>query len=91
MYDWLWKEVKIKKVIDGFSDVDLDKRSLMRSPSKWKNPLYDTENSHRWCAEGSIANLLFHLGEESIYRSIKLSMEESHVAKIYNIATGCDF
>ena len=32
-----------KKVIGGLSDVDLDKSSLMRSPSKWENPLYDTE------------------------------------------------
>ena len=36
-----------KKVIEGFSDVDLDEQSLMRSPSKWESPLYDTENSHR--------------------------------------------
>jgi len=75
-------------VIEGFGDVDLDKRSLTRSPSKWENPLYDTENFHRWCAEGSIANLLFHLGEELIYQKIKLSMGEAHVAKIYHIATG---
>ena len=78
-------------MIEGFGDVDLDKQRLTRSPSKWENPLYDTENSHRWCAEGSIANLLFHLGEELIYRKIQLSMEESHVAKIYHIATGCVF
>ena len=49
------------------------------------------ENSHSRCAEGSIANFLFHPGEETIYRSIKISMNETHAAKIYHIVTRCVF
>ena len=54
-----------------------------------KIPFYDIENSHRRCAEGSIANLLYRLGDTDIYEAIKLSVNESDVSKIYHIATGC--
>ena len=61
------KKSKTKKRIEDLSAVDLDKSSLMRNPSKWKNQFYDVENSKKRCAKRSIANSLFHLGEETIY------------------------
>ena len=41
------------------------------------------------CREGSIANLLYHLRETTIYRSILLSMNQIEAGAIYKIATGC--
>ena len=55
---------------------------------KWANPLYDEENAHRRCVEGIIANLLYHLGETTLYCSILLSINQTEVGVIYKIATG---
>ena len=59
------------------------------SPSRWANPISDVENTRRNCAEGSIANLLYHLGDTTLYHSILLSMNQTEASVIYKIATGC--
>jgi len=59
------------------------------SPSRWANPISGVENARRHCVEGSIANLLYHLGETTLYRSILLSMNQTEAGAIYKIATGC--
>ena len=59
------------------------------SPSRWANPISDVENTRRNCAEGSIANLLYHLGDTTLYHSILLSMNQTKASVIYKIATGC--
>ena len=65
------------------------KNGFCPSPSRWANPISDVENTRRNCAEGSIANLLYHLGNTTLYHSILLSMNQTEASVIYKIATGC--
>ena len=81
------KKSKTQNLSDESGAIDIN--DLQRSPFKWENPFYDIEHSHRRCAEESIANLLYHLGDTDIYEAIKLSVNETDVSKIYHIATGC--
>ena len=58
-------ERKQEKVDDDDCEVvNGNKQGFCPSPLRWATPISDVENDHRHCAEGSIANLLYHLGKK---------------------------
>ena len=58
-------------------------------PSTWQNFWYSHRNDHHICAEGSIANLLYHIGHHDAAEMIKSIAFENNVAVILKII-GCD-
>ena len=58
-------------------------------PSTWQNFWYSHRNDHHICTEGSIANLLYHIGQHDAAEMIKSIAFENNVAVILKII-GCD-
>ena len=83
------KKTKKKKIDNDDYAVVLGKGDFCQILSKWANPLYDDEHVHRRCAEASIASMLYHLEEMTLHHSMVVSINQTEVGILYNIATGC--